>query len=50
MVSDLQRFVDVVEGRRYDRLEFELEIFENETHTSVIPAIISRGLRYVYQD
>ena len=50
MVSDLQRFVRVIEGRRYEGLEFELHVFEDETHTSVIPATISRGLRYVYQD
>ena len=50
MVSDLQRFVEAVEGRSYSGLEFESHVFEDESHTSVIPATISRGLRYIYPD
>ncbi len=50
MVSDLQRFVEAVKGRQYNGLEFELHVFEDESHESVIPATISRGLLYIYQD
>jgi hypothetical protein len=48
MASDLRELVEVVAGREYAGLEFSSHIFENETHTSVIPATISRGLRYIY--
>ena len=48
MVSDLQRFVEVLKSRQYEGFEYESHLFENETHTSVIPATISRGLRYIY--
>jgi predicted alpha/beta superfamily hydrolase len=48
MVSDLERFVEAVESRQYEGLEYESHVFQDETHTSVIPATISRGLRYIY--
>jgi predicted alpha/beta superfamily hydrolase len=50
MVTDLQRFVEAVEARQYEGLEYESHLFEDETHTSVIPATISRGLRYIYPE
>lgn len=32
----------------YTPLKFKLDIFEDESHNSVIPVTISRGLRYIY--
>ena len=37
-------------SRKYPSLELEYHIFPDETHLSVIPATISRGLRYLYGD
>ena len=50
MVSNLRDFEAVLEGRGYRDLEWTSVYFPEETHTSVIPATISRGLRYLYGD
>ena len=50
MVTDLRRFVEAVEARQYEGLEYVSHLFEDETHTSVIPATVSRGLRYIYPE
>ncbi len=48
MVSDLREFTDRLKRRNYRGLEFEAHFFEDEDHGSVIPATVSKGLRYVY--
>jgi hypothetical protein len=35
-------------GRKYPSLRFDSVVFPDETHGSVIPATISRGLRRVF--
>lgn len=48
MVTNMQKLARTLRGRGYDSLELETCIFEDETHLSVIPAAISRGLRVIY--
>lgn len=45
MVRETKRFAATLEGRRYPGLRLTSHVFEGETHTSVIPAALSRGLR-----
>lgn len=48
MTSDMERFAEVLRGRGYDGLRVEAVVFEGETHTSVVPAMLSRTLRVLY--
>ena len=48
MVGDLRAFIGKLEQRHYKDLEYQVHYFEDETHLSVIPATIGRGLRYIY--
>ena len=48
MVTDLRAFLGRVEKRGYKGLEFGSHFFDDETHGSVVPATISKGLRFVY--
>jgi len=48
MITNLRKLVDVLEQREYDGFVWDVHFFEDETHGSVIPATISRGLRYIY--
>ena len=48
MTRNFARLVDVLESRQYTALEWTAHVFEDETHNSVVPATISRGLRYIY--
>ena len=50
MVSNLREFLDILEERGYKELTFASEFFPDENHTSVIPATISRGLRFVFRN
>jgi hypothetical protein len=34
-------------GGRYDWLDSRTHVFADETHTSVLPAVLTRGLRFV---
>jgi predicted alpha/beta superfamily hydrolase len=47
-VSDLRAFTAQLRARNYQGLDFDTQIFDGETHLSVIPTTISRGLRYIY--
>ena len=47
MVGDLRTFIDRLEQRHYKGLEYQVHYFEEETHFSVIPVTIGRGLRYI---
>ncbi len=48
MVTGMQTLAKTMQDRRYKNLEMTTHIFEGETHTSVAPATISRGLRVVF--
>lgn len=47
-VSNVHRLAGRLESRGYPSLELTTHVFEGETHTSVVPAVITRGLRAVY--
>ncbi len=47
-ITNLRDLAAVLERRSYAGFEWTAHFFENETHTSVVPASISRGLRYIY--
>ena len=48
MVTGFQEMAKVMQDRQYKNLELITHIFEDETHISVTPATISRGLRAVF--
>lgn len=48
MTRNFDRLVSVLEARRYEGLRWTAHMFEDENHNSVVPATISRGLRYIY--
>jgi uncharacterized protein len=49
MVSNLYQFHSLLKSRNYAGLEMEMVIFDNETHISVVPVSLSRGLKYVFR-
>jgi predicted alpha/beta superfamily hydrolase len=48
-VSHVKELVEILESRDYSGLQIKTAYFEDETHMSVIPAAISRGLRTIYE-
>jgi len=48
MVENLRKFAEVLKSRNYDGLDLKVHFFEDETHTSVVPATVSKGLRFIY--
>lgn len=48
MVSNVARLTEILTSREYPGLKLVTHIFDNETHLSVIPATMSRGLRTVF--
>ena len=50
MVDDLEAFARQLENRGYDSLTLETQVFPDETHNSVFPAAITRGLRWLFRD
>ena len=48
MVSNLRDLDATLRSRSYDGLALTTHLFEGETHLSVVPATISRGLRVVF--
>ncbi len=50
MVSNVKDLTQLLLSRKYKKLELTSHIFKNETHLSVIPATISRGLREVFRE
>lgn len=48
MVGDLKAFIALLDQRHYKGLEYQVHYFDDESHLSVIPATISRGLRSIY--
>lgn len=49
MVSNLTRMAQQLSGRAFPSLRLHSEIIAGETHTSVIPAALTRGLRKLTQ-
>lgn len=50
MVANVEKLRDILLDRNYQGLKLTSHIFENETHLSVIPATMSRGLRTVFNN
>ena len=50
MVDLMQRFVSVVNNRRYEGLSLESHVFDDETHMSSEAPIAARGLRVVFRE
>lgn len=50
MVSNVTKLTEILRSRNYPGLELTSHIFDNETHLSVIPATMSRGLRAVFNN
>lgn len=50
MVSNVETIYEKLISRQYRGLELEKHIFEGETHLSVIPATMSRGLNVVFEE
>ncbi len=48
MVTNLRRLAETLEHRQYEGLEWRVHYFEDENHLSVVPATVSRGLRFIY--
>ena len=48
MLPPIERLGDVLQGRGYGGLTVDAVVFADETHTSVVPAQVSRTLRTLY--
>ena len=48
-VTNVKELVQTLQDRKYPSLNLSSYIFEGETHLSVIPATLSRGLRTVFE-
>lgn len=44
-VTNVRRLHERLQTRGYPSLRVEAQVFEGETHTSVVPAVLTRGLR-----
>lgn len=49
MVRHMQLFAETLHEREYEGLQITSHVFAEETHNSVFPAALSRGLRVVFQ-
>jgi predicted alpha/beta superfamily hydrolase len=49
VVNNILKLKKAFENRNYPNLQLHTHIFEKETHLSVVPYIISRGLKTVYE-
>jgi hypothetical protein len=50
MVSDLRDLIRVIDSRQYKGLDYQAHYFEDESHLTVIPTTMGRGLRYIYSE
>lgn len=50
LIGPAWRFADALRAREYEGLAFESHVFDEETHVSVFPAALSRGLRFLYAE
>jgi len=49
MLEPLQAFSASLLARSYPGLKLDLQVFDEENHTSVFPAAVSRGLRFLFK-
>jgi predicted alpha/beta superfamily hydrolase len=49
MIPDIEKLVCLIKKRNYKGWEISEQIFNNETHMSVLPFAISRGLREIWK-
>ncbi len=50
MIDAMQELIRVLQSRSYKGLAIAGHVFEDETHNSVFPAALTRGLRVVFSD
>lgn len=50
MIDAMQELIRVLQSRSYKGLTITSQVFEDETHNSVFPAALTRGLRVVFSD
>jgi hypothetical protein len=48
MVQSMERLAEILRSRGYEGLTVDAVVFEDETHTSVVPAMVARTLRVLY--
>ncbi|MEM7201565.1 MAG: alpha/beta hydrolase-fold protein [Planctomycetota bacterium] len=48
MVTNLTHMTASLWGRGYPSLQLQEQVFDHETHTSVVPAVLTRGLRSIF--
>ena len=48
MVSEMNRFSALIESKKYTNIDLSKNIFDGETHLSVVPAVLSRTLSVLY--
>jgi hypothetical protein len=48
MVTSMRKMADRLGSRAYPSLDMTTHVFDRETHTSVVPVVVTRGLRTVY--
>ena len=49
VINNILKLKKAFENRNYPNLQLHTHIFEGETHLSVVPYDISRGLKAVYE-
>lgn len=49
MISNARALAERLRSRDYPSLAVECRVFDDETHTSVVPVAITHGLRYAYR-
>jgi predicted alpha/beta superfamily hydrolase len=50
MVDDLNAFAAALKARDDPNLVMETRVFEDETHASIYPAVLSTGMRHLYRE
>jgi predicted alpha/beta superfamily hydrolase len=48
MISEMKKLVNLLKKRNYIGMDISEQVFTDETHLSVLPIVISRGLRDIY--
>jgi len=49
MVDDLKAFDEILEARDDPNLIIETRVFDDETHASIYPSVLSTGVRHLFQ-
>jgi hypothetical protein len=47
-IANMRRLCQALQGRGYDGLQLAMRVFEGQTHSSVVPYILT-GLNEVYE-